>query len=209
MVVASSNWIGKVITVAVLAAPLFANAGATPRQIAFRPQDGRSLVVLAVSPRQYGPIVLFRSVDMDTGRFGRDLVSFNIMGKVINVEEYNTNNRISLLAAQEFPPGTYAIVEIGGSTGARTVAVACLNQRAPVYTFGPGQISIVRTEDAISGEASADQEPGEAFQRARMQHPEIEGPAAIASPRFITWQRTSSFSLTRACSEPPTFSNAP
>ena len=182
----SSKWIVRALAAAALAAVLLANASATPRQIPSRVADGQSLVVLAVSPRQYGPVVVFRSVDMNTGTFGRDVVSFDIMGKVINVEEYRANQNISLLVAQRFSPGTSAIVEIGGTTGANTVAITCTYRNAPVYTYIPGEIAIVRTEDAICVGANSSQEPAEAFQRARMQHPEIEGVAAITSPRFIT-----------------------
>jgi hypothetical protein len=192
--------------------------------MSFNPAAATGLAIVASAPVEGLQTLVFRKVDLGSNTFLKDTVTVSSGG-------IGNPNRIAdaasagaALAAQEFAPGDYALVELAqpGSVGyATTMSTLCLGAPivSPVFRIEAGRISIVRVDvfsAALTNRSrnalKSDADMLRTANAALKNYPGVSSQATLNEPTArITWPRkrgSAMETMMRGCAEPDQFTRS-
>lgn len=203
---------------------LQACATQAPGSMSFSPAAATGMAIVVSAPVEGLQTFIFRKVDLGSNTFLKDTVTVSSGG-------IGNPNRIAdaasagaALAAQQFAPGDYALVEMTqpASVGyATAMSILCLGAPivAPVFRIEAGRISIVRI-DAFSAALTprprnalkSDAELLRTANAALKNYPGVSSQATLDEPTArITWPRkrgSAMETMLRGCAEPDQFTRS-
>lgn len=214
----------QVAIAAVLTLAVQACATLAPSSMSFNPAAATGLAIVASAPVEGLQTLVFRKVDLGSNTFLKDTVTVSSGG-------IGNPNRIAdaasagaALAAQEFAPGDYALVELTqpGSVGyATTMSTLCLGAPivSPVFRIEAGRISIVRVDvfsAALTNRSrnalKSDADMLRTANAALKNYPGVSSQATLNEPTArITWPRkrgSAMETMMRGCAEPDQFTRS-
>ncbi len=214
----------QVAIAAIVALAVQACATQAPGSMSFTPAAATGLAIVVSAPVEGLQTFTFRKVDLGSNSFLKDTVTVSSGGIGNQNRIADTVSAGAALAAREFAPGDYALVEMTqpGSVGyAATMSTLCLGAPivSPVFRIEAGRISIVRI-DAFS--AALANRPRNALRSdadllrtanaALKNYPGVSAQTTLDEPTArITWPRkrgSAMETMMRGCAEPEQFTRS-